>query len=433
MGKNKHLTLDGRCTIKELLDKRESFKSIGAEIGKDCTTVSKEVRNHRISKKTGCTGKAFNNCAKRQGCEVRLLCEGCKRNRYCWSCSKCCSICPEFVEEKCPQLSLPPYVCNGCQDLGQCTLEKSFYSPVAAQDEYSKRLSEARQGISITEEEAARLDAIVSPLIKKGQSINHICATNSDRIMLSESTVYRLVDYNVFSARNIDLPRKVRYSKRKTKKHLKIDKKCRTGRTYEDYTEFIDAHPGLPVTEIDSVEGKKGGKVLLTVHFVKPEFMLAFIRDTNDSQSVIDIFNALYLRLGHDTFECLMPVILTDNGSEFSNPSAIELGEGGKPRTRVYYCDASSPHQKGSAECCHKLIRRCIPKGTSMDGYTQEDISLMMNHINSQCRKSLGNKCPYDVFSFLYGGEILESLGCEKVSPQDVTLTPDVFKLGKAL
>ena len=433
MAKNKHMTLDDRCKIKQMLDSSGSFKAIGVEIGKDCTTVSKEVRNHRVFKKTGCTGKAFNNCFNRAGCDRRLLCDGCKKTRFCWSCPRCCSVCPDFAEEKCPRLESAPYVCNGCPDLPRCTLEKCFYSPLYADKEYKETLSESRQGISLSEDEVKRLDGIVSPLIMKGQSLNHICATNRDTLMVSESTLYRLVDYNVFSARNIDLPRKVRYSRRKTGKHLKVDRRCRAGRTYGDYLEFIGEHPGLPVTELDSVEGKKGGKVLLTVHFVKAELMLAFIRDYNDSQSVIDIIDAIYLRLGHDTFSCLIPVILTDNGSEFSNPAALESGEGGSPRTRVFYCDPSAPHQKGSAECCHELIRRCIPKGTCMDGYTQEDITLMMNHVNSHCRKSLGNKCPYDVFSFLYGSEILASLGCRKIDPNDVTLSPDVFAGGRTV
>ena len=429
MAKNKHMNIDDRCKIKEMLDRQESFKSIGAEIGKDCTTVSKEIRNHRVFKKTGCMGRAFNNCAKRRGCDVRLLCDGCTRNRFCWSCGKCCSVCPDFIEERCPRLEKPPYVCNGCAEAGRCTLEKCYYSPVSAQDEYEGLLSEARQGISLSEDEVRRLDGIVSPLIKKGQSLNHICATNRDSIMVSESTMYRLVDYNVFSARNIDLPRKVRYARRRARKDVKVDRKCRAGRTYADYLEYAASHPGLPLVEMDSVEGRKGGKVLLTIHFVKAELMLAFIRDYNDSQSVIDIINALYLKLGHDTFSCLFPLILTDNGSEFSNPSALELGESARQRTRVFYCDSSSPHQKGSAECCHELIRRCIPKGTSMDGYTQDGISRMMDHINSQCRKSLGNKCPHDVFSFLYGSGTLEALGCHKIKASEVTLTPDVFKL----
>jgi IS30 family transposase len=249
-----------------------------------------------------------------------------------------------------------------------------------------------------------------------------------DSLMVSESTLYRLVDYNLFSARNIDLPRKVRYKPRKHKKNFKVDKGCRTGRTYEDFQKFMIEHPQLSITQMDSVEGKKGGKVLLTVHFVKSEFMLAFIRNSNDSQSVIDIIDKLYLQLGPDAFTSLMPVLLGDNGSEFSNPTAMEFDCQKKRRTYVFYCDPSSPYQKGSAERNHEFIRLFIPKGESMDALVQEDISLMMNHINSYSRKGLGNKSPYEVLSFMYGEDTLVRLGCTRIPANEIILKPSIFE-----
>jgi len=162
------------------------------------------------------------------------------------------------------------------------------------------------------------------------------------------------------------------------------------------------AHPSLPVTELDSVEGRKGGQVLLTIHFVKAELMLAFIREHNDSQSVIDIFERLYLQLLPDNFLKIFKVCLADNGSEFSNPKALEFDRQQNRRTHIFYCAPSAPYQKGSAERNHEFICMFIPKGTDLDCFTQEDINLMMDHINSYCRQSLGNKCPYDMFAFLY-------------------------------
>ena len=100
---------------------------------------------------------------------------------------------------------------------------------------------------------------------------------------------------------------------------------------------------------MDSVIGRKGGKVLLTIHFVNTSFMLAFIREHNDSQSVIDIFNNIQSILGIEKFKELFIVILTDNGSEFSNPTEIEFDiETGEQRTKIFYCHPSSPFEKGS-------------------------------------------------------------------------------------
>ena len=238
------------------------------------------------------------------------------------------------------------------------------------------------------------------------------------------------MDYSLFKARNIDLPRKVRYARRRRKKQYKVDRGCRIGRTYQDFLDFMERNPGLPITQLDSVEGTKGGKVLLTIHFVATGLMLAFLRDYNDSQSVIDIVDRLYLELRPDRFEKLMPVLLADNGPEFTNPAALESDHQGGRRTRVFYCDPSAPYEKGAAEKNHELIRYVIPKGESLDGYTQDDISLMMDHINSYSRKGLGDKCPYDMFEFLYGHEFLELLGCRKIQPNDVTLNGSLFKGG---
>lgn len=428
MAKHKHLSLENRFTIANLLDKAFSFKAIGIELDKDCTTVSKEIRAHLTYEKIGAMGRAFNACSHRRDCDCRLLCDGCKRNRYCWSCKSCNEVCPDFQEETCHRLDHAPYVCNGCPDRKGCTLEKRFYRAADAEKEYRNTLSESRQGISLSEAEVKHLDALISPLIMRGQSLNHICFNNKDSIIVSESTVYRLVDYNVFTARNIDLPRKVRYSKRKVKKHARVDKACRIGRTYEDFNAFMDENPDLPLTEMDTVEGKKGGKVLLTIHFVKAELMLAFLRDANDSQSVINVFERLYIELRCDIFMHIMPVILGDNGTEFSNPKAIEFAMQENRRTNVFYCDPAAPHQKGSAERNHEFIRYFIPKGKPFDPYTQKDISHMMDNINSYCRKSLGNKCPYDMFAFLYGEETLKLLGCHKIDPNDVIMNDSLFK-----
>lgn len=238
MAKNKHLSLEDRITIANLLDKNYSFKRIGTELGKDCTTISKEIRSHIVFKRTGAYGRPFNSCLHRFSCDMRILCKPCcsgGKYSFCKFCKLCNSKCPDFEQEFCIGHNKPPYVCNGCDKLKSCTLEKHFYHAATAYTEYKDVLSETRSGISLSESEVKHLDALVSPLIKRGQSLNHICANNMDSLMVSESTLYRLVDYNLFSARNIDLPRKARYKPRKHKKNFKVDKGCRTGRTYEDF------------------------------------------------------------------------------------------------------------------------------------------------------------------------------------------------------
>lgn len=434
MAKNKHLTLDERILIAEHLAAGDSFKAIGRILDRDCTTISKEVKSHLVFERSGLRGRPYNNCALRPECDRKYICQVChypRKAHRCCSCPICNRMCSRYKAAVCPSLQKAPYVCNGCKKRTlSCTLEKRLYKPQEAQAEYEILRSESRTGISLSEAEIAQLNDLISPLMFQNQSLHHICATNQDSIMVSESTLYRLVDYNLFDARNIDMPKKVRYAKRKKKKDFKVDKKCRIGRTYQDFKSFCQHNPDLPVTEIDSVEGRKGGKVLLTIHFRKAECMLAFLRDSNDSKSVIEVFNKLYQALSPNLFCNLMPILLGDNGSEFSNPTALEFDSSGNQRTHVFYCDPSAPHQKGSAERNHEFIRRFIPKGEPFDDYTQKDISLMMDHINSYVRGSLGNKCPYEMMRFLYGQDFLDSLGLHQFSPAEVTLNKSIFFKG---
>ena len=92
------------------------------------------------------------------------------------------------------------------------------------------------------------------------------------------------------------------------------------------------------------------------------------------------------------------------NGSEFSNPSAIEFDNGGR-LTSVFYCKAYASYQKPHVERNHEFIRLVLPKGTayteptSFDGLTQDMASLMMSHVNSYVRDGLGDRTPYDLFA----------------------------------
>lgn len=212
----KHFILSERIIIEHMLKDSFSFKSIARELNRDCTSISKEIRNHIIFKKTGTYGKSFNNCVHRFDCKYSYICDSpsCK-NKYCRFCSRCSDVCPNYKEYLCILSSKPPYVCNGCDNLRKCTPKKSFYSAAIAQKEYETRLSESRSGVITTKDEILHLDRIISPLIQRGQSIHHICSNNRDIIMHSEKSIYNYIYFNLFSARNIDLPRKVVYRPRK--------------------------------------------------------------------------------------------------------------------------------------------------------------------------------------------------------------------------
>lgn len=431
--KNKHMVLNDRYTIEHSLNNKISFKGIGRLLGKDCTTISKEVKSHLVYEKKGAPYKSFNDCRLRFVChhyaDTCTHCERSKSRNRCCFCGRCTSCCIDYEKEVCTLLSKPPYVCNGCDNLSKCTLEKRFYRARSAQSEYELVRSESRSGFNLCEEELVQLDSVISPLLKNGQSLHHIMSNNQDRISCCEKTAYMYLDNGLFSARNIDMPRKVRFRPRRKKSTaLKVDKSCRIGRTFDDFKKFHTENPSIPITELDSVESIKGGAVLLTIHFVLPRLQLAFIRDFNDSKSVTDIFNELYSLLGEQNYRKIFSLCLADNGTEFSNPTSIEYDSDGVIRSHVFYCDPASPGQKGACENNHEFIRRIIPKGIDIGKYSQKQISLMMDHINSYSRPELGDRSPYEMFEFYYGREILDALGVHKIPANEIVLKSNLLK-----
>ena len=272
------------------------------------------------------------------------------------------------------------------------------------------------------------MDKIISPLVLKGQSLSHIFTHHKNEINCCERTLYYYFDKNAFTARNIDLPRKVKYKPRK-KSTLPMIKEStdRIGRTFDDFVKFIEDNPNVNVVEMDTVHGTRSGKVLLTFMFRNCSLMLAFIIDSCSQMAVKDAIDKLYEVLGHEVFKRSFPVILTDNGSEFKNPEALELDVVGNQRTKIFYCNPMASYQKPHVEKNHEYIRYIIPKGKSFNDRTQEDITLMMNHINSTARASLNGNTPFKLAQMLLDVSLLDKLSLKHIHADEVHLKPALF------
>lgn len=425
MSENMHLTLDERNYIEQELMKNTSFKEIAHYLGKDPSTISKEIKKHRIKKEGQSIHIGFNHCARRYNCHRKNICSTrCKKE--CRQCKDCNSVCPDFEDGICLRLKRAPFVCNGCSNRFNCRNTKYYYRALPSFNKYKDILSESRQGINMTELELSNLDKLISPLIKQGQSISHIYQTHD--IPCSRSTLYRYLAKNCFSVGPLDLPRKVRMKKRKEKRTKLKDTKARTNRTYEDFQKYIELHPDLPIVEMDTVEGTKGGKVLLTLLFRASRLILAFILFEKTQKEVLRVFNMLEHELGNELFEKTFPIILTDNGTEFGNPLSLEFNEDGIGRTRIFYCNPRASYQKGMIEKNHEFIRYVFPKGSSFDNLLQTDIDLMINHINSLGRNSLNWFAPIDVAKFTLDKEVLKKLNLKKIKPDEIQLNPKLLK-----
>ena len=157
--------------------------------------------------------------------------------------------------------------------------------------------------------------------------------------------------------------------------------------------------------------------------------MLIYLLPYKQSSYVTKVFNNLKNVLGIDEFKRLFEVILTDNGTEFSDPESIELNYStGEKLVNIFYCDPNCSWQKGSIEKNHEFIRYILPKGTSFAGLSQNDCYLIASHINSTPRLSLNNHSPYEeAYNFL-GQSNIDKFHISKIDYDDINLTIRLLK-----
>lgn len=231
------LTYEESLTLQKFLKEGLSFKKIAAQLHKNPSTISREVRKYAVEIAAGKPRYPFNVCKTRKTCKIKLstLCgRDCTRKSsygiYCRIC-RCNEHYPDFVEEVCAVRFRVPYVCNACPILDKCTLLKIFCDAEKAHLKSHQVIAESRSGLSTSEEEIARLNRVISPLVKQGHSIHEIYVTHQDELMCSEKTIYNYIDDGLLDVRNMDLPRKVRFRARRKKPEFKVDKGYCVGRS----------------------------------------------------------------------------------------------------------------------------------------------------------------------------------------------------------
>ena len=387
--KNKHMTLEDRLEIQECLNHGVTFKAIARRIGKDQTTVSKEVKKHITE-------------------ERRRDSNG--------------------QQAPCQALLKAPFVCNACQKRNICHKTRHLYVAKNAHKEYLALLSDSREGIPLNKERFYENDRIIMKGVKQGQHLYHILQSND--LGVSKSTVYRHLHKGYLSVIAIDFPRVVKFKPRKQHAIEHVPSVVKRGRTYDDFLAFCEENKVDEWVEMDTVIGEIGGKCLLTFDFTHGNFMLGFLLDNKTSAEVTRVVTALKGRLlTHGlSFGSLFPVILTDNGGEFSNVTALENSPDGVKEACLFFCDPYQSSQKPHVEKNHSLFRDILPSGQSFDFLTQEMVNQIFSHVNSVKRKSLNGKTPYEVFSFLFGATTAEAFGILPIDAKDVIQSPRLLE-----
>lgn len=388
--RNKHMTLDDRIEIQECLNKGMTFKAIGERIGKDQTTISKEVKLHGKTHTSGFTK----------------------------------------TDECCPKLLKAPFVCNGCpkRNHSNCPYVRRIYQAKTAQQEYETVLVESREGIPLTKDEFYRTEEIISSAVKSGQNIYH--AIQANHLSVSKTTVYRHIECGYYTISKIDLPRAVKFKSRKNAKGEYVPKGVKVGRSFEDFMLFLEENPSVNYVEMDTVIGRIGGKVIMTFQFVNVDFMFGLLLDNKTAAEAASKITALKetLHAAGFHFADAFPVLLTDNGGEFSDVFAFENGLNGQPETKMFFCDPNAPYQKPHVENNHTLFRGIVETGTSFDDWTQQNVNLIFSHINAVKRKQFNGKSSYDMFTFTYSEKLAKALGISFVAPKEVIQTSRLLK-----
>ena len=430
----KHLTEDDRLRIAALLSEGRRFSHIGEIIGKDPTTISKEVKARRYKKES--TYRPEHPCMNVMKCRRKDVCldrHG-KCSTVCSSCPWCTRHCKDFTPfaYDCCYESKAPYVCNGCKKhiSGRCRKDRYLYGMRSAQKQYRSILVESRVGADRTKDEMAAIAEMAGPLVEKGQPLSHIYAHHAHELSISVRTFYRYVNAGYIGIKNIDLRRVVRYKKRKQKKACIIPTpKLKIGHTYDKFLEFVAKNPDVPISEMDIVEGKKSDKKkLLTLMRRDLRLMVIVLLPRKIMECAVAAINALEEALTTELFEELFPVILTDNDGPFANPAKFEVNEDGVVRTKLFYCEANRSDQKGALEKNHEYIRYIIPKGKTFENLTDKNVSDMMNHINSTARPDLEGKCPMTLALQMFGGETLAQIGMKIIPADEVCLTARLIR-----
>ena len=98
-------------------------------------------------------------------------------------------------------------------------------------------------------------------------------------------------------------------------------------------------------------------------------------------------------------------------------------------RTHIFFCQPNRSDEKGSCENNHRIVRDIFPKGKSLAGFTQEEVTLAFNNINSYRRNSQFGKCPYELAIQIFPAEFFELLGLYQIKDTEVELTPKLIKI----
>lgn len=418
--KNLHLTAQERIIIEKGIENGSTKAAIALTIGKDKSTVGKEIKKHRelVHKSSYKI-----NCANMKNCSHNHVCDNCA----------------DFKPFTCNRRDRSPGACNGCSKYTYCRYDKYRYKADFSHKKYREDLVDSRTGINMSYEECKAMADIIVPLIKAGHSPYHI-VTNHPELNISEKTLYNYIENGIFREFGLlDIDLRIKTKRKITKKasnkyKKREDKKYLNGRTYDDFINYTAENKNLSVVEMDTVYNNGStGPFMQTFKFLDYSFMFIVYQEEKTAKSMVEGVDLLEKILGEDLFSEEVAIIKTDRGSEFCDAEGFEKEENESRRTRIFYCDPMASGQKGSLENNHKEIRYICPKENDLKDLglnSQEKANLIVSHINSQSKEHLKGKSPLEVMEFMNPAlyQKFKDFGIERINKDNIVLKPYLLK-----
>lgn len=418
--KNLHLTVQERIIIEKGIVNGSTKAAIALTIGKDKSTVGKEIKKHRelVHKSSYKI-----NCANMKNCSHNHVCDNCA----------------DFKPFTCNRRDRSPGACNGCSKYTYCRYDKYRYKADFSHKKYREDLVDSRTGINMSYEECKAMADIIVPLIKAGHSPYHI-VTNHPELNISEKTLYNYIENGIFREFGLlDIDLRIKTKRKITKKasnkyKKREDKKYLNGRTYDDFINYTAENKNLSVVEMDTVYNNGStGPFMQTFKFSDYSFMFIVYQEEKTAKSMVEGVDLLEKILGEDLFSEEVAIIKTDRGSEFCDAEGFEKEENESRRTRIFYCDPMASGQKGSLENNHKEIRYICPKENDLKDLglnSQEKANLIVSHINSQSKEHLKGKSPLEVMEFMNPAlyQKFKDFGIERINKDNIVLKPYLLK-----
>lgn len=418
--KNLHLTIQERIIIEKGIENGSTKAAIALTIGKDKSTVGKEIKKHRelVHKSSYKI-----NCANMKNCSHNHVCVNCA----------------DFKPFTCNRRDRSPGACNGCSKYTHCRYDKYRYKADFSHKKYREDLVDSRTGINMSYEECKAMADIIVPLIKAGHSPYHI-VTNHPELNISEKTLYNYIENGIFREFGLlDIDLRIKTKRKITKKasnkyKKREDKKYLNGRTYDDFINYTAENKNLSVVEMDTVYNNGStGPFMQTFKFSDYSFMFIVYQEEKTAKSMVEGVDLLEKILGEDLFSEEVAIIKTDRGSEFCDAEGFEKEENESRRTRIFYCDPMASGQKGSLENNHKEIRYICPKENDLKDLglnSQEKANLIVSHINSQSKEHLKGKSPLEVMEFMNPAlyQKFKDFGIERINKDNIVLKPYLLK-----